>query len=90
MSKEPASPNDISEAALKVFSREELAQMPKPQCLTLMGLIEKRLNKDKPEPTLAELQGIRELVTDHLWSPAFNGLSQLSQVSRTTDSQTSD
>ena len=74
MNKEPASSNAISEAALKVCSREELIQMPKPQRSSLMHLIARRLDKE----------GIKELVTDHLWHPALNQLSRLSPGSATT------
>ena len=75
MNKEPASSSAISAAALKVCSREELIQMPKPQRSSLMHLIARRLDEPGPPPTLAELEGIKELVTDHLWHPALNQLS---------------
>ena len=72
MSKEPASPSDISAAALKVCSREELVQMPRPQRMNFLGMIERRLNKETV-PTLDELQGIKEL-SEHLWPPAINDI----------------
>lgn len=74
MSKEKASPEDILAAAQQVFSMEDLQQMVKPQLSLLMDMIAKRLDKDKPAPTLAELQGIKELATEHLWNPAFSDL----------------
>ena len=89
MQTEKTSPNDISEAALKVCSREELTQMSKPQRLSLLHLISRRLKKPGPPPTLAELQGLKELVTDHLFHPALNGLSPESPNSTTPNSETS-
>ena len=85
MNKEPASSNAISEAALKVCSREELIQMPKPQRSSLMHLIARRLDKPGLPPTQDELVGIKELVTEHLWHPAFNQLSGPSPDSTTTN-----
>ena len=78
MNNAPASSNAISEAALKVCSREELIQMERPQRSSLMHLIGHRLDKPGPAPTQAELQGIKELVTEHLWHPALNQLSKRS------------
>ena len=73
MSKEKASPEDILAAAQQVFSMEDLQQMVKPQLSLLMDMIAKRLDKDKPAPTVAELQGIKEL-SEHLWPPAINDI----------------
>ena len=84
MNKEPASSNAISEAALRVFSREQLTQMPEPQLRSFVALIGKRLLKEGPPPTQDELVGIKELVTDHLWHPAFNQLSKPLPDSETT------
>ena len=88
MKTEQKSPSAISEAALKVFSRQELEQMPRPQRLSLMHLIAKRLDK-QPAPTLEELQGIAELVVDHLSHPALGALSKELPTSPTTSSSTS-
>ena len=87
MKNEPASSTAISEAALKVFSRDELTAMPKPQRLSLMGIIGRRLDKKGPPPTLEELQGIRELVTEHLWHPALGAFSQVDEGSETHQSE---
>ena len=89
MQTEKTSPDDISEAALKVCSLEELMQMSKPQRLSLLHLISRRLKEPGPAPTLAELQGIKELITDHLYHPALNGLSPESPNSTTPNSETS-
>lgn len=89
MNKEPESLNAVSEAALKVFSREELIQMSSPQRRSFLHLVAKRLDEPGSPPTLAELEGIKELVTKHLWHPAFNQLSEQLQDSATTSSKTS-
>ena len=74
MKTEQISPNAILEAALKVTTREELAQMPRASLLSLGHLLEQRL-LEKPAPTLEELQGIKELVVDHLSHPALAAVS---------------
>lgn len=74
MSKEPEALNDISKAVLQVFSQEELAAMSKPQLTNLVLMVSDRLKKEEA-PTLAELQGIKEL-SEHLWSPAFDKYTQ--------------
>ena len=62
----------INEAASRVFTREELTAMPRPQLLTLGSLVAKRLDQAGPPPTQDELEGIRELVTEHLWHGALS------------------
>lgn len=77
MKKEPASVEAISEAALRVCSREELSQMPRQLRLSLMTLISYRLEDDSiPPPTTAELEGIKELLLEHLSHPALIALSK--------------
>lgn len=70
----PVTAADIKAAALKVFTYDELAQMPKPLRSSICHLIGKRLAKDGPPPTVAELEGIKELVLGHLWHPAFDAV----------------
>ena len=86
---EQSSQNAISEAALKVFSREELQQMSEPSRLSLGVLLERRLAK-QPPPTVDELQGIKELVLEHLSHPALGALSKPLPASPTTSSPTSE
>ena len=50
-----------------------------------MHLIARRLDKPGLPPTQDELVGIKELVTEHLWHPAFNQLSGPSPDSTTTN-----
>ena len=69
-------PNPITEAALKVCSREELQQMPEIALLNLGYLIDKRLKEDGPPPSVDELQGIKELATEDLWHPALGTFSK--------------
>ena len=90
MNKEPASSNAISEAVLRVCSREELNQMDKVSLSNLGHLIGHRLDRPGPPPTQDELQGIKELVTEHLWHPALSRLSEPSPNSATTNSKPSD
>jgi hypothetical protein len=73
---EKVSSKDISAAALQVFSREELQQMPEQVGLNLMHLIAKRLKQPGPPPTQDELEGIKELVTEHLWHSALTAITK--------------
>ena len=63
-------PNPISQAVLKVYTREELRNLSRVTLTNLLILVDRRL-KENPNPTLAELQGIRELVEDYLTHPAI-------------------
>jgi hypothetical protein len=84
MKKETVSSTDISKAALKVCSREELEQMSRPQRMNLMSLIATRLEKAGPPPSVSELEGLKELALEHLSHPALGRLSK-----KLPDSQTS-
>lgn len=68
---------DISAAALRVFSREEIQQMPRPMRLSLASMIARRLEKPGPAPTRDELQGFRNLVEQDLWHPALGRAARL-------------
>lgn len=72
MSNDKTTTADLIDAALKVFTREELQSMSKVSRTNLGILIERRLKEDGPPPTVAELEGIRMLVEDYLWHPAFD------------------
>jgi hypothetical protein len=78
MSNEEISPQDIYAQAQRVFSAEEWTHLPVQLQSALCGMFRRRLQDNKEPPTLAELQGIRELATEHLWHPALNGMSQTS------------
>ena len=80
MSKEQASSNAISQAALKVCSREELEQMSRISRMNLGSLIANRLEKAGPPPTVAELQGLKELALDYLSHPALERLSAINEL----------
>lgn len=69
---DPEKVKAIVDAALQVFTREELRQMSGPSLRSLGHLISKRLDKPGPPPTHDELLGIRELVTEWLWHPALD------------------
>ena len=76
MTTEKKSQNPVTEAALKVCSREELQQMPEIALRNLGFLIDKRLREDGPPPSVEELQGIKELATEDLWHPAVGAYSK--------------
>lgn len=73
---EEVTAEEIIVAALKVFSREELQQLSRPVLLTIGTMIGKRLaDTTRAYPTIDELEGIRELATEHLWHAAFDRFS---------------
>jgi hypothetical protein len=59
--------DDINREALREFSREELQSMPKPMVYSIVRLIHNALSERGPELNKAELEGIREIVTEHLY-----------------------
>ena len=67
---------DISAAALQVFSPDEIKAMPEQTGLTLAALLRKRLEQKGPAPTLEKLQGIKELVVEHLWHPTLTTIAK--------------
>ncbi|MBP6644769.1 MAG: hypothetical protein KA207_02865 [Burkholderiaceae bacterium] len=75
MNKVPASANAISEAALKVSSREEITQMSPNQRRSFLNMIARRLDQPGPAPTQAELEGIKDMLQD-LYHPALGRVSQ--------------
>ena len=89
MKTEPTSSNAIFEAALTVCSKAEFAKMSEQQGSSFLHLVAKRLDKPGPAPTQAELEGIKELATEHLWHPALSRLSNPSPDTATTNSKIS-
>lgn len=70
----------MHEMALKVFSPEEFRNTPTQPRRAFLGMLERRLKEDKPPPALEELQGLKEMATEHLWHPALSQLSEMSQA----------
>ena len=69
---------DVSQAVHKVFSPTEICELPYQMRLSLVEMVRRRLEEPGNPPTLAELQGIKLLVTEHLWHPALtNALREL-------------
>lgn len=75
MSKTPVSSQDITDAALKVFSRDEIVALPQRQRRDFLALVQLRLEKSGPPPTVDELQGLKELALEHLSHPAMDAVS---------------
>lgn len=61
----------VGDAALEVFTREEINQLDRPAILSLAKMLRDRLAKAGPPPTRDELEGIRELLTEHLFAIDF-------------------
>ncbi len=67
--------DQISKTVLTVFSREELSEMAVPHRLSLLQLIEVRVNKTTNWPAKDELQEIRKLIAQDLSHPILTHLS---------------
>lgn len=76
MNKEQVSSDDISKAVLKVFSREEISALPQRQLEDFAVMVQMRLEKAGPPPTVDELQGLKELALEHLSHPALEQFSK--------------
>ena len=74
---DPVPSSAISDAALKVFSPDEIKRLPHQMRLSLAGMLRRRLERPGPPPTLEELQGIKQLVTEELWHPSLSNASKL-------------
>lgn len=66
--------SEIVTAALRVATPEELASMPEQAGLGFLHAVGLHLQKSR-EPTDSELEGLKELATDHLWHPALGAYS---------------
>lgn len=62
---------DVSQAVQKVFSPTEICELPYQMQLSLVGMVRRRLEEPGNPPTLADLEGIKLLATEHLWHPAL-------------------
>lgn len=61
----------IREFAMMVISREGLMALDPQPRLHFLGMVARRLEKPGPRPTLAEMEGLLELATEHCWHSAF-------------------
>lgn len=73
---DPVMVNLIYKFALKVISPEELASLDKQPRMHFLGMVERRVKKPGPPPTVAEVEGFLELATEHCWYPAFRLTAQ--------------
>ncbi|MEY5007231.1 MAG: hypothetical protein RL764_547 [Pseudomonadota bacterium] len=65
------SSKELADAALKVFTREEIPFLPERPFRDFLAAVARRLQKDGPPPTVDELIGLKELAFEHLWHPAI-------------------
>jgi len=63
---EETSSADITAMALSVCTREELRAMPRPVLLSLLSSMARRRERKGSPLTHAELEGIKELIVEHL------------------------
>lgn len=71
MNKGKVSSTDISKAALKVFSKEEISALPQIQRRNFLVLVQMRLEEAGQPPSVSELEGLKELALEHLSHPAL-------------------
>ena len=61
------SQSDLTKAARRVFSQDELQTLTEAQLLTFVGMVDGRMEQTgKPIPK-AELEGFKELVVEYLY-----------------------
>lgn len=80
----------MSAAMQKVYSREELTQMPPVRRRAFLLMVKQRLlEKGKPAPTLAELQGLKEIFDRHMSGLGSVASSPLQETSPPKEPETS-
>ena len=68
-------PSDIGKRVYEAFGPETLATLSRQQENTANAMILRILDDEGPEAlTHDRLVGVKEMVTEHLWDPAYNGL----------------
>lgn len=68
--------SQIMALAKKVITVDELKALQEQPRATFFGMIRRRLMQPRPEPTVEELEGIRELATEVMWHPAIGRMSK--------------
>jgi hypothetical protein len=83
--------SDMYARVKQVFSQEEFESLAQQQRTLLDNAIQRVADKEGLEAlTVPRLEGIKELVTQHLWSPALSEASKSSPGSAMETSKTSD
>ena len=83
--------NAMYDRVKQVFPEAYLNTLAPQQETLINSAIHRVVQKDGPDSvTLDRLEGIKELVTQHLWSDALTTSSARSQASATETSETSD
>lgn len=68
-------PSDIGKRVWEAFGPETLRTLSPQQENMANAMITKIAREEGPEAlTKARLEGVKEMVTVHLWDPAYNGL----------------
>jgi hypothetical protein len=83
--------NDMYARVRQVFSQEEFESLAPQQRTLLDNAIQRVADKEGLDAlTVPRLEGIKELVTQHLWSPALSEASKSLPASEMATSETSD
>jgi hypothetical protein len=61
----------IMEYALKVITVDELHALQEQPRSMFFSMLNRRLMQPGPAPTVAEVEGLREMATEVLWHPAL-------------------
>lgn len=68
-------PSDIGKRVYEAFGREALDRLSPQEENMVNAMIQRILDDEGPEAlTHDRLVGVKEMVTEHLWDPAYNGL----------------
>lgn len=75
MPTEKVLPSDIGKRVYEAFGPETLKTLSVQQRNTANAMITQIARDEGPEAlTKDRLEGVKEMVTEHLWDPAYNGL----------------
>lgn len=66
---------EITEAVLKIFTPEQIRAASSMPMRNFIYMVKRRLQKAGPPPTVDELDGLRELAFEHLWTGALDAYS---------------
>ena len=84
MPNEPISSQNITDAAYKIYSPEEIRNMPRQIGMSLVGMLREALEKRGVEGvTQEELGGIRDMLENHLYPSHSRELLAGYQTSQT-------
>jgi hypothetical protein len=83
MPKEQISSQDITDAAYKIYSADEIHHMPKQMLMSLCGMLREKLEKRGVAGVKQEeLEGVKDMLENHLYPQPSRELLEDYQISQ--------